>query len=245
MENVIFNHKTIHATLLKTPNISIKQWAEEDRPREKLLLKGKSSLSEAELIGILIGSGTRTMTAVDLSKQILSSVNNDLHALARLTVADLQKFSGIGEAKAINIVSALELGRRRKEAEAPKVEKITSAQSVYNLMRPHLQDLPHEEFWIILLKQNNQVIKKVLISRGGVSGTIVDPKIIFKQALGALASHIILVHNHPSGNLKPSQTDVELTKRLVNAGRILQIPVIDHLIYADTGYLSMVDENLF
>ncbi len=224
---------------------SIKQWAEEDRPREKLLLKGKSVLSEAELIGILIGSGTRTLTAVDLAKQILHSVNNNLNQLAKLSVNDLKKFKGIGEAKAINIVSALELGRRRKEADQPKVIKITSSKLAYEIMRPYLQDIPHEEFWILLLNRANQLLKPVAISHGGVSGTVADPKIIFKTALDALASSIILVHNHPSGNLKPSQTDLNLTKKLKEAGRVLEIPVLDHLIYTDSGYFSMADEGVF
>jgi DNA repair protein RadC len=224
---------------------SIKQWAEEDRPREKLLLKGKSVLSEAELIGILIGSGTRTLTAVDLSKQILHSVDNNLNLLAKLSVNDLKKFKGIGEAKAITIVSALELGRRRKEADQPKTIKITSSKSVYEIMKPHLQDLAHEEFWVLLLNRANQLIKPVAISQGGVSGTVSDPKLIFKFALETLASGIILVHNHPSGNIKPSQADIKLTQKLKQAGFVLEIPVLDHLIYSDSGYLSMADEGLF
>ncbi|MCF6361116.1 MAG: DNA repair protein RadC [Cyclobacteriaceae bacterium] len=224
---------------------SIKEWAEEDRPREKLLLKGKSVLSEAELIGILIGSGTRTLTAVDLAKQILHSVDNNLNLLAKLSVNNLKKFKGIGEAKAINIISALELGRRRKESDQPKIIKITSSKSVYDIMTPYLQDVPHEEFWILLLNRANQLLKPVAISQGGVSGTVADPKIIFKVALESLASSIILVHNHPSGNLKPSQTDLNLTKKLKEAGRILEIPVLDHLIYTDSSYFSMADEGVF
>jgi len=230
---------------LEQNKTSIKQWAEEDRPREKLLLKGKSVLSEAELIGILIGSGTRTLTAVDLAKQILHSVDNNLNLLAKLSVNDLKKFKGIGEAKAINIVSALELGRRRKESDQPKIIKITSSKSAYEIMRPYLQDVPHEEFWVLLLNKANQLLKPVAISQGGVSGTVADPKIIFKTALETLASGIILVHNHPSGNLKPSQTDLNLTKKLKEAGRILEIPVLDHLIYTDSSYFSMADEGVF
>ena len=177
--------------------LSITQWAEEDRPREKLLLKGKSSLSDAELIGILLGSGTKTLSAVDLAKQILNSVGNDLHALAKMSVSDLCKFKGIGEAKAISIVSALELGRRRKDAEPVKQPRITCSDDAYQLLKPELTDLPHEEFWIILLKRNNQVIRKEQVSFGGVSGTIVDPKMIFKKALDNLASGMILVHKLP------------------------------------------------
>jgi len=224
--------------------LNIKNWAEEDRPREKLLLKGKASLSEAELIAILIGSGTASLSAVDLSKQILSSTSNNLNDLARLTVKDLTKFKGIGEAKAISIVSALELGRRRKESEAIKKPKITCSTDVFDLMKAHLLDLPHEEFWVIMLNRANQVIKKQLISSGGVSGTVADPKIIFKNALDELASSIILTHNHPSGNIKPSQADINLTKKLLEAGKMLEIPVLDHLIFTNDNYFSFADENM-
>ncbi|WP_258100769.1 RadC family protein [Marinoscillum pacificum] len=224
--------------------LSITQWAEEDRPREKLLLKGKSSLSDAELIGILLGSGTKTLSAVDLAKQILNSVNNDLHTLAKMSVKDLCKFKGIGEAKAISIVSALELGRRRKDAEPVKQPRITCSDDAYQLLKPELTDLPHEEFWIILLKRNNQVIRKEQVSFGGVSGTIVDPKIIFKKALDNLASGMILVHNHPSGNLKPSQADIQLTKKLKTSGELLEIPIYDHIIFTDHGYYSFSDQSM-
>tara|TARA_Y100001949_G_C15929406_1_gene304926 strand:- start:106 stop:807 length:702 start_codon:yes stop_codon:yes gene_type:complete len=224
--------------------LAITQWAEEDRPREKLLLKGKSSLSDAELIGILLGSGTKTLSAVDLAKQILNSVGNDLHALAKMSVSDLCKFKGIGEAKAISIVSALELGRRRKDAEPVKQPRITCSDDAYQLLKPELTDLPHEEFWIILLKRNNQVIRKEQVSFGGVSGTIVDPKMIFKKALDNLASGMILVHNHPSGNLKPSQADIQLTKKLKTSGELLEIPIYDHIIFTDHGYYSFSDQAM-
>jgi len=230
---------------LKEIRTSIKQWAEEDRPREKLLLKGKSVLSEAELIGILIGSGTASLSAVDLAKQILHSVDNNLNKLAKLSVNELKKFKGIGEAKAINIVGALELGRRRKETDQPKRIKISCSKDVFETMHPFLQDLSHEEFWIILLNRANQIIKPIAISQGGVSGTVADSKIIFKYAIEALASSIILVHNHPSGNTKPSEADLKLTKKLKEAGTLLEIPVLDHLIYTDLGYLSMADEGSF
>ena len=164
-------------------HLNIKSWAEEDRPREKLLIKGKAALSDAELLGIQIGSGIRNMTAVELGKLILQSVNNDLNQLARLTVKDLSKFKGIGEAKAITIVSALELGRRRKNSETPERPRITSSNDAYEVLKPHLMDLPHEEFWIILLNRANQVMKCERISSGGVSGTVADPKMIFKVAL--------------------------------------------------------------
>lgn len=224
--------------------LTIKSWAEEDRPREKLLLKGKSALSDAELIGILIGSGSSSMSAVDLSKLILHDVGYSLEKLARLSVHDLMKFKGIGEAKAIAIVSALELGRRRKEQIADKKPKITCSKDVYTLMRPTLLDLSHEEFWIILLNRSNQVISKQNISSGGVSGTVADPKLIFKKALEHLASSIILIHNHPSGNLNPSEADRQLTNKLKEAGKFLDIPVLDHVIFTDEKYYSFADEGL-
>jgi DNA repair protein RadC len=224
-------------------NLKILNWAEEDRPREKLLLKGKSALSDAELIGILIGSGTVSMSAVELGKHILNTSGNDLNELAKLNVKELQKFKGIGEAKAISIISALELGRRRKDSEPAKRAKIASSEDIYNLMKPNLLDLPHEEFWVILLTRANHVIKKVPISSGGVSGTVADPKIIFKTALENLASAIILVHNHPSGNLKPSEADDTLTKKLKYAGALLDIPVLDHIIFTNNNYFSFADEN--
>ncbi len=227
-----------------TQSLKILSWAEEDRPREKLLIKGKSALSDAELIGILIGSGTISMSAVDLAKVILNDVNNNLNELAKLSVKDLQKFKGIGEAKAISIMSALELGRRRKESDLPKKLRITSSKDVYDMMAANLLDLPHEEFWVLLLNRANAVIKKVQISTGGVAGTVADPKLIFKTALENLASSIILVHNHPSGNMMPSQADKELTKKMKEAGKLLDIPVLDHVIFADRVFYSFADEGI-
>lgn len=224
--------------------ITIKNWAEEDRPREKLILKGKAALSEAELIAILIGSGTKTLSAVDLSKLILSRYDNNLNELAKCSVEDLKKFKGIGEAKAITIVSALELGRRRKESEQIKKPRITSSKSVHELMQGDLLDLDHEQFWILMLDRANNVIKKVQISAGGVSGTVVDQKILFKSALECLASGIILIHNHPSGNIKPSEQDIRLTKKIQNAGSVLDIPVIDHIIFTNHAYFSFADESM-
>ncbi len=224
--------------------LTIKTLAEEDRPREKLLLKGKSVLSEAELIAILIGSGNKEQTAVELSQHILNQCKNDLNALARLSVNDLKKFKGIGEAKAISIVSALEIGRRRKEQEPAKKIKIQSSRNAYDLLKGDLMDLNHEEFWLILLKRNNEVIRKEMISKGGVSGTLVDAKIIFKRALEESASSIILAHNHPSGNLKPSQQDVNLTKKLKEAGKALDISVLDHLIITDQSFYSFADDDM-
>jgi DNA repair protein RadC len=223
---------------------SIKSWAEADRPREKLLLKGKAALSDSELIAILLGSGTRTLSAVDLARQILRSYDYDLHTLARQSVKDLQKFKGIGEAKAISIVSALELGRRRKEADLVRKVQITCSSDVYEYLKPDLLDLPHEEFWLVLLKRNNEIIKKAQVSKGGVSGTVVDPKVVFKNALEELASAIIMVHNHPSGNLNPSQADIQLTRKLKEAGKLLEIPILDHIIFTNHGFYSFADESL-
>lgn len=224
--------------------ITIKAWAEEDRPREKLLLHGRRALSDAELVAILIGSGSRTETAVELSKRILHSLNNDLDKLGRLSVSDLSRFKGIGEAKAISIIAALELGRRRKEAEVENVIKISGSSDIYSLMRRYFEDLNHEEFWIVLLNRANKVISKHLISKGGQAGTIADPKIIFQTALENHAASIILSHNHPSGNLKPSQADISLTQKLVSAGNMLDISVLDHLIFTNSAYYSFADEGM-
>lgn len=224
---------------------NILSWAEEDRPREKLLLKGKAALSDAELIAILIGSGTRELSAVDLSKLILQSVNNNLNELAKLSINDLMKFKGIGDAKAISIAAALELGRRRKESDVIKKAKVSSSADAYEAIRPYLMDLQHEQFWVLLLNRASEVIRPQQISIGGVSGTVADPKMIFKAAIEHLASAIILVHNHPSGNLTPSQADKDLTKKVKEAGRTLDIPVLDHLIFSDNGYFSFADEGIF
>jgi DNA repair protein RadC len=225
-------------------SLKILSLAEEDRPREKLLMKGKSALSDAELLGILLGSGTVNLSAVDLAKIVLQDVGNDLNELAKLSVKDLEKHKGIGEAKAIAIVSALELGRRRKESEPVKRLRITASRDAYEIMKPHLMDLTHEEFWVILLSRSNRVLRTVRISAGGVTGTVADPKMIFKQALGHRACGLILVHNHPSGNLTPSHADRELTRKLKEAGNWLEIPVLDHLIFADRDYFSFADEGI-
>jgi DNA repair protein RadC len=224
--------------------LTIKTWAEEDRPREKLVEKGRQILSEAELIAILIGSGSRNETAVELSKRILSSVNNNLNELGKLGVQELTKFKGIGEAKAISIVAALELGRRRRETESAKRDKISTSKDAYEILKGSMADLPHEEFWMLILNRANAVVKKELISRGGVAGTVVDTKIIFKSAIEHYASSIIICHNHPSGNLKPSEADIKITKNIKEAGRIMEIALIDHLIIAENGYYSFADEGL-
>lgn len=224
--------------------LTIKRWAEEDRPREKLLLKGRTTLTDAELIAILIGSGNNEQTAVELAQHILNQCNNQLTQLAKLSIKDLEKFKGIGEAKAISIVAALEIGRRRKAFEPKSKIKINSSVDVYQLLQSDFMDLTHEEFWLVLLKRNNEVIKKEMLSRGGVSGTIVDAKIIFKRVLEEMASGLILAHNHPSGNLKPSQEDIGLTKKLKQAAETLDIAVLDHLIISDNAYFSFADESI-
>lgn len=224
--------------------LSIKSWAEADRPREKLLAKGKSTLSEAELIAILIGSGNTEESAVELSKKILNSVDNNLVELGKLDVNALCKFKGIGEAKAISIIAALELGRRRNEQTTPERESITSSKQAFNLLHPILADLPHEEFWLIFLNRANKVIKKHPVSKGGVAGTVVDAKMIFKPAVEYLASSVILCHNHPSGNRTPSQEDIALTRKIKEAGRALDISIHDHIIIANDTYYSFADEGL-
>ncbi|MBL4754237.1 MAG: DNA repair protein RadC [Flavobacteriales bacterium] len=226
------------------PKLTIKTWAEEDRPREKLLLKGRSALSDAELIALLIRSGSIEASAVDLSKQILANVDNKLGELAKMSVNDLMKHKGVGEAKAISIAAALELGRRRREEEGTRKKKITSSRDAYEVLGPRLEDLSHEEFWILLLNRANMVIGRFEISKGGISGTVADSKIIFKHALENLASAIILCHNHPSGNLQPSESDIKTTEKLKKAGMIMDILILDHIIISDSGYFSLADEGI-
>ena len=225
-------------------NISIKDWADDDRPREKLLIKGKGALSDAELVAILIASGNRDESAVELSKRILQSLGNNLNRLAKLSVNDLMKFKGIGKAKAISIIASLELGRRRRTADVLEKAKIGGSKDAFQILQLKLEDLPHEEFWIVLLNRANKVIDTKLVGRGGVSSTVVDSKVIFSFALESLASGIILAHNHPSGNLKPSNSDIRLTKKIVDAGKIMEVPVLDHIIVGDNDYFSFADEGL-
>ena len=224
--------------------ISIKAWAEEDRPREMLSGQGRRALTDAELIAILIGSGSRDESAVELSKRILHHYDNDLNRLGKAGISELSQFKGIGEAKAISIIAALEIGRRRGDTEIKVLDEVKSSRDGYNIMRRHLMDLNHEEFWIMLIGRSSKVLAKELVSKGGLSGTVADPKIIFHMALQHQASAIIMVHNHPSGNLKPSREDLVLTKKIADAGRMLDINVLDHLIITDSGYFSFGDEGL-
>ena len=223
----------------------ITNWSEDDKPREKLMLKGKSVLSDAELIAILIGSGSRNESAVDLSKRILASVDTNLNALGKLSISQLIAFKGIGEAKAISIIAALELGRRRRSEEAVELKKVTSSKVIFEIMQPIIGELPHEEFWIIYLNNSNKVISKSQLSKGGITGTLVDVRIVFKTALEMGATALILCHNHPSGTLIPSDADKQITKKLKLAGESLEIKVLDHLIVTETSYFSFADEGIF
>lgn len=229
--------------LTYTTRGSIKSWAEDDRPREKLLYKGSAALSDAELIAILISSGNRELSAVELSQVILKDSGHNLAQLARFSLDELMTYKGIGQAKAITIVAALELGRRRRTQAMPNRIKVTNSKVVYEQFH-HLGDLNHEEFWILLLSRSNAVMDKQKISSGGVSGTVVDARLIFKTAIQRLASGVVLVHNHPSGNLQPSAADEKLTRRLKEGGALIDIAVLDHLIIADTGYFSFADEGI-
>ncbi len=224
---------------------TIRNWAEDDRPREKLMLKGKAALSDAELIAILIGSGNTEESAVELSKRILKLAKDNLIELSKLSIPELIKtFKGIGEAKAISIIAALELGKRRRSAEVMERKKINSSKDAFDILQTLVADCLYEEFWILLLNKANKVIKYECISEGGISGTVADPKRIFKIALENNASSLILCHNHPSGNLKPSDADIKLTKKVKEAGLFLEILVVDHLIIGDEKYYSFADEGM-
>jgi len=231
--------------MMMNENFSIKQWAEDDKPREKLMLKGKGALSDAELVAILIGSGSRNESAVSLSKRILASVENNLNALGKLSLKQLMEFKGIGEAKAVTIAAALELGRRRRTEETVELHKITSSKAVFELMQPLIGELPHEEFWVLYLNNSNKVIYKAQLSKGGITGTVVDIRLIFKTALEHNATSVILSHNHPSGKLQASEADKDITKKLKLAGESLDIKILDHVIITELGYFSFQDEGIF
>lgn len=223
---------------------AITAWAEEDRPREKMQMKGTQALSDAELLAILIGTGTVGESAVALAQRILSSVDNNLHELGKRSAKDLQRFKGVGEAKAITIAAALELGRRRQLSDLRERPRINSSRDAFNAIAPLLTDLHHEEFWLLLLNRANEVYARERLSAGGASGTVVDVKIVLKTALDARAAAIIAVHNHPSGNLQPSKSDLDLTQKLQQAGILLELPLLDHLIVSERGYYSFADEGV-
>ena len=222
---------------------SIKNWAEDDRPREKLLLNGKRALSDSELLAIIMGSGSREESAVDLAKRILQSVSNNWHNLSRLSVKDLCKFKGIGTAKAVSIIAAMEIGRRREAQSHEEKPKITSSKDAFTILRSLIGDLQVEEFWVLFLNQANFVIHKEQISKGGISQTAVDVRIILKIALEEMATGIILAHNHPSGNLKPSKADYLITQKVKKAAETLDLNVLDHLIVTQKSYFSFADEG--
>lgn len=224
--------------------ITIKQWAEDDRPREKLMLKGKTSLSDAELLAILIGSGHREESAVELCKRILAMYNNNLSVLARQSISKLTAFKGIGEAKAIAIIAALEIGQRRRLSERIEEPIITTSSDVFELISPIIGDLEHEEFWVLYLNNSNKVKYKAPLSKGGITGTVVDIRLLFQTALEQKAVGIILTHNHPSGKVKPSDADIQITKKIKEAGRIMDIQLLDHLIITEYSYYSFADESI-
>ena len=223
---------------------SIKFWAEDDKPREKLMLKGKSALSDAELLAIIIGSGNRNESAVDLSKRILAHVQNNLNALGKLSLKQLMEFKGIGEAKAISIIAATELGRRRREEEVPELVKINSSRVIFNVMQPIIGELPHEEFWVLYLNNANKIIHKAQLSKGGITGTVVDIRLVLKMALEHNALSIVLSHNHPSGKLIASDSDIELTQKIKIAVKQLDMNLIDHVIITENGYFSFADQGI-
>jgi DNA repair protein RadC len=223
----------------------IHQWAEDDRPREKFLLKGKAALSDSELLAILIGSGSRNESAVQLCQRILACSENNLNTLGKMSVSQLMQFKGIGEAKAISIAAALELGRRRRAEEAVELKKISSSKAVFEIMQPIIGELPHEEFWVLYLNNSNKVIYKAQLSKGGITGTVVDIRLLFKMALEQNATAVLLTHNHPSGKLLASDADIQITKKIKEAGKTLEIHVLDHIIITENGYLSFQDAGIF
>ncbi|HLW06174.1 MAG TPA: DNA repair protein RadC [Marinilabiliaceae bacterium] len=226
-------------------NLTIKQLSAEDRPREKMIQKGLSSLSEAELLAILLGSGSAKESAVELAKRILIAYDNNLNQLGKAGIDELKNsFHGVGEAKAVTIVAAMELGRRRLLQESLEIPAIKSSNDAYQLLLPMMGHLPHEEFWIIMLNRANKIITRYNVSKGGLTGTVIDVRLILKKALEVYAASMIISHNHPSGNLTPSDADIKITKKIKEAGTIMDIPVLDHIIVTDNGYFSFADEGL-
>lgn len=225
--------------------IGIKEFAVEDRPREKMIQKGLTALSDAELVAILIGSGSAKESAVELARKIMAGYKNNLNELGKATIEELKNtYHGVGEAKAISIVAAMELGRRRLLHQSLEMPVIKSSTDIYNLYLPVIADLPHEEFWITLLNRANKVRHRFNISKGGLTGTVIDVRLIMKKALENNASSLILCHNHPSGNINPSDADIQITKKLKDAGKLMDIPVLDHLIVTENGYFSFADEGI-
>lgn len=228
----------------KKPSFSIKNWSEDDQPREKLRDKGKAILSDAELLAILVGSGSKGESALDLCKRILASVDHNLNALGKLSIKQLTEFKGIGEARAITIIAAMEIGRRRRDEDVVRNPKVSSSQTVFEVLQPIIGELPHEEFWILYLNNSNTILQQTQLSKGGITGTLVDVRLAFKTAIEVGATSIILAHNHPSGTLQPSAADKQITEKMKLAGQSLDIKVLDHLIITENAYFSFADEGL-
>lgn len=224
--------------------IGIKSWAVEDRPREKMISKGIYSLTDTELIAILISSGNSRESAVELSRRIMESTRHNLHELGKLNCDELKKFRGIGQAKAVTLLAAMELGRRRNQSEALENEQIKGSRDAANYIRPSIGDLSWEEFWVIFLNRQNKVIDRQKLSQGGITGTVIDVRLVLKLALEKHATSLILCHNHPSGNLEPSDADKKITRQLKDAATLMEIPVMDHLIITQSGFFSFADDGL-
>lgn len=224
-------------------SLKIKDWAKEDRPREKLVAKGPSALSDAELLAILISTGTKEKSAVDLGRELLKRAGNNLNTLGKLELSDIRKVAGIGEAKAVTIAAALELGRRRKMATPPMRAQVRSSRDAADIFQPLLADLKHEEFWLLFLSRSNKEISRMKLSQGGISGTVIDVRIIMKKAVECLASGLILCHNHPSGNSSPSEADIQLTRKIRDAGKLMDVNLLDHIIICGNDYYSFADNG--
>ncbi|MBI3512010.1 MAG: DNA repair protein RadC [Bacteroidetes bacterium] len=230
--------------MYETEKLPITSWAEDDRPREKMMLKGKHSLSDAELLAIILGSGNRKETAVDLAKRILADSGNDLNRIGTMAFAELQQYNGVGEAKAVNVIAALELGRRRSNCQSNEVLQVTRSGDAYQFFRRDMEDLVHEEFWVLLLTRSNKVLRKEQVSKGGMNATVVDPRMVFRSAVALGANSIVICHNHPSGEVKPSENDIRLTRKLKEGALLLDISLIDHIIVGANTYFSFADEGL-
>ena len=224
--------------------MSIKSLAEDDRPREKFLLKGKSAVSDSELLAIIMGSGNREESAVELARRILNSVENNWHRLSLLSIKDLTKFKGVGEAKAISIATALEIGNRRSQQEVIERQLISSSKDAFDILQPHLSDLSTEEFWAIFLNHQNKILYKTCLFRGGIASSVADVRVVFKTALEHFSTQIIVAHNHPAGSLKPSKEDINITQKIKEAGKLLDIELLDHLILTQNKFFSFKDEGL-
>ncbi len=224
--------------------MSIKSLAEDDRPREKFLLKGKGAVSDSELLAIIMGSGNREESAVELARRILNSVENNWHRLSQLSIKDLMKFKGVGEAKAISIATALEIGNRKSQQEVLERQQISSSKDIFEILQPHLSDLSTEEFWAVFLNHQNKILYKTCLFRGGIASSVADVRVIFKMALEHFSTRIIVAHNHPAGSLKPSQEDINITKKINEAGKLLEIELLDHIIIAQNKFYSFKEEGI-